>query len=85
MIGSKSIAENTKGTTKPWHGVFFNGIYAGRMQRLTVFVINASWKGSKRKKNAVFVLYMLQFEFAFLKIENYSFHTAWGKTAKFES
>lgn len=23
MIGSKSIAENTKGTTKLWHGVFF--------------------------------------------------------------
>lgn len=37
------MAENTKGTTKLWRSVFFNGIYAGslkRMQRLTVLVIN---------------------------------------------
>lgn len=55
------------------------------MQRLTIFVIISSYKERKRSKDPGFVVYMLQFEFAFFKIENYSFNIAWGRTAKFES
>lgn len=47
-------------------------------------MINESYKESKRNKTPVFVVHILQSEFAFLKIENYRFNIAWGRIAKFE-
>lgn len=92
MIESISIGEKTKGTTKQYSDMvywwFFYGTYTAslkRMQKPTIFVINSSSKKAKETRILFFVVYMLQFEFTFFKIENYSFNNAWGRTAKFES
>lgn len=49
-----------------------------------ILVVNL-YKESRRNKTPGFVVYMLQFEFAFFKIENYNSNIAWGRTVKFES